>query len=378
MKFYLPLTLSALSFLFFSVDASAQATLSTASINFGSATVSTEIPLAVTITNGGNSPVTIQSISLTGANPSDFGFNNTCGTIPANGTCQFGVAFQPSALGQLSATLTVTDTNANTIGTVAFSGSSVLATWTPTSLSFGSEAVGTPTAPQLITLTNPSFGGTITAFSSIVVSSQAGGTQDPNFPISTTCSSPLPVNGTCTVSMRFDPQTTGPFSTNLWISFTSDGTPQIIQVPVTGAGTTVVPAITANPTALTFGSVIEGVTSSAQTVTLLNGATSAVTFANIGSANSAFGTTSTCSTTLPLPAGQSCTISVTFDPTTSGAASATLTATYSVNSGPTETTTVPLSGTGVLPPLSANVSTLNFGSVVETFCLGSPGNYTDQ
>ncbi|HSZ43556.1 MAG TPA: discoidin domain-containing protein [Trebonia sp.] len=100
-------------------------------------------------------------------------------------------------------------------------------------------------------------------------------------------------------------------------------------------------ALTASPTALTFGDTNTGSTSSAQAVTITNTGSSTQTISSI-SASGGFAQTNNCGSSLA--AGASCTASVTFSPTGSGSASGTLTID---NSGPTPTVTVSLSGFGV-------------------------------
>ena len=59
----------------------------------------TSLPQTVTITNGDN-PLTISSISVTGADPGDFASTNTCGaSLPVGGTCTVSATFIPTAQG---------------------------------------------------------------------------------------------------------------------------------------------------------------------------------------------------------------------------------------------------------------------------------------
>ena len=96
--------------------------------------------------------------------------------------------------------------------------------------------------------------------------------------------------------------------------------------------------VTVAPTALNFGSVATGTTSTAQTVTVSNPTSAAAPVSSIA-VTGAFAETSTCGTSIA--AGGSCTVSVTFKPTAAGSATGSLT----VSAGGT-TTAVSLSGTG--------------------------------
>jgi hypothetical protein len=104
-----------------------------------------------------------------------------------------------------------------------------------------------------------------------------------------------------------------------------------------GAGS----ALTASPSSLAFGSRLTGSTSPAQTVTVSNPNSSAVSVSQLA-VSGPFGQASTCGASIP--ANGSCTISVTFDPPTAGSASGYLTVASSAAGSPL---TVALSGTGV-------------------------------
>ena len=100
-------------------------------------------------------------------------------------------------------------------------------------------------------------------------------------------------------------------------------------------------ALHASPTALSFGDVASGSTSSAQTVTVSNPGTSAASISSV-SVTGPFSQTNTCGSSIA--AGGSCTVSVKFSPTTGGALTGSLTIATSAPGGPI---TVALSGTGV-------------------------------
>ncbi|HUN31966.1 MAG TPA: carbohydrate-binding protein, partial [Trebonia sp.] len=99
-------------------------------------------------------------------------------------------------------------------------------------------------------------------------------------------------------------------------------------------------ALTASPSSLSFGSQTVGSTSSAQTVTVSNPNSTAVPVSSV-SASGPFAQTNTCGSSIA--ANGSCTVSVTFTPTASGAASGSLTV---ASNAPSSPLTVALSGTG--------------------------------
>jgi hypothetical protein len=116
--------------------------------------------------------------------------------------------------------------------------------------------------------------------------------------------------------------------------------------------------VQASPSALNFGSVATGATSAAQTVTVSNPTGSAASVSSIA-VTGAFAQTNNCGSSIA--ANGSCTVSVTFKPTTSGSATGALT----VNAGGV-TNTVTLSGTGTAPGpvLNPNPANLSFASTV--------------
>ena len=113
-------------------------TLSPSSVAFGNQSLGAASSAhTVTLTNSGNSTLTVSSIAVFGTNPSDFTQNNTCGTsVAAGGTCTIVVLFTPSALGARAAVLSVSDNatgspqSVTLSGTGAASGHNVALTWT--------------------------------------------------------------------------------------------------------------------------------------------------------------------------------------------------------------------------------------------------------
>jgi Carbohydrate binding module (family 6)/F5/8 type C domain/Abnormal spindle-like microcephaly-assoc'd, ASPM-SPD-2-Hydin len=99
-------------------------------------------------------------------------------------------------------------------------------------------------------------------------------------------------------------------------------------------------ALTASPSSLSLGSEAVGSTSGAQTVTVSNPNGSAVPVSQLA-VSGPFGQTNTCGASIA--ADGSCTVSVTFVPTATGAATGSLTVT---SSAPDSPLTVGLSGTG--------------------------------
>ena len=110
-------------------------------------------------------------------------------------------------------------------------------TFTPASLTFGSQAVGTTSAPQSVTLTNS---GTANLFINGVSISQTG--LDFN-EVSDGCSGLTLAPGTsCSMSVVFNPSATGTRTATLNFTDNAANSPQ--TVPLTGTGTGTNPPLT--------------------------------------------------------------------------------------------------------------------------------------
>ncbi len=114
------------------------------------------------------------------------------------------------------------------------------------------------------------------------------------------------------------------------------------------SGSTGTPTVHLSTGTLSFPARLIHTTSVAQTVTLSNSGTAALTFSSIV-ASGDFAQSNNCRS--PLAAGGSCSISVTFDPTVAGARTGAITVT---DNGPGSPHRVSLSGTGNKAKLSTN------------------------
>jgi hypothetical protein len=162
-------------------------TLSAAALDFGSlAQVGTSTAQSVTLTNSGTAPLTVSAIAANG----DFSSTNTCGSsVAANVTCSIAVIFKPSAVGQLTGTLTITDNASDSPQSVALSGTGVVAV-----------TIGTPTGGS--TSATVASGGTATYNLSLVGGAGYSGTVD------LTCSG-APQYAACSISPSSLPLTSG-------------------------------------------------------------------------------------------------------------------------------------------------------------------------
>ncbi len=124
-----------------------------------------------------------------------------------------------------------------------------------------------------------------------------------------------------------------------------------VVVPVT--------SIRLSTATLTFASQVDGTTSAGQDLTMQNTGSKSVSITSVTASKQFAVSANTCGTSLK--AGKSCTITVTFTPTTEGTINGSLTI---VDSDPTSPQVVSLSGTGVgLPVVTLSPRSLAFGSV---------------
>jgi uncharacterized repeat protein (TIGR03803 family) len=315
--------------------------LSPTSLNFGNLNIgSSSSAQTVTLSNTGSAPLAISSIAITGANSTDFGQTNTCGSTLAGGaSCSIGVTFKPTASGARSASLTLSDNGPGNPQSAALSGTGLtVVTLSPTSLNFGNVAVGSTSAPQVVTLrANGSL-----SISSITTSGPYAQTN--------TCGSGFTGSGRCTISVTFTPTAPGTQTGTLTVTDSGAASPQTVSL--TGVGTQ--PGVQLSPATLTFATQVVFTTSSPQNVTLTNTGNGTLSITGI-SVTGQFSQTNTCGSSVA--PGAKCMITVKFTPKSKGP----LTGRVSVtDNAPGSPQTVSLTGTGTYIQLSP--TTINFGS----------------
>lgn len=322
--------------------------LSPSSLTFAAQAVgSTSAPQTVTVSNNGSATVNISGISSTG----DFAQSNTCiptgsssGALAAGASCSISVTFTPTAAGTRTGTVTC-NTGSGAL-TVSLTGSGTSAvSLLPTSIAFGSQNVGTSSAPVAVTLANNGTNSlTVTGIATLAASFTQTNTCIPSGASSGT----VAPGANCTINVSFAPQSAGSASSTLNVSDNAPGSPQTVSL----AGTGVQAVVSLSPTSLTFAPQLLGMTSSAQIVRLSNSGNATVNISGISSTGD-FAQTNTC-----IPTGSSsgavapntnCSISVTFTPSVTGTETGTLSITDNAGSG---VQTVNLTGSGTVVSLS--------------------------
>jgi hypothetical protein len=279
------------------------AAISPTSLSFGTQETGTrgDPSQYVTVSNIGSATLDITSIASTASFPEV----NKCGSTLAPGArCTIKVRFDPrDSRGRITGTITITDNAPNSPQTVALTGIATVVSLSTTSLKFGVQTVGTTSQPLKLTLTNRGN------HALNMLGFRFRGSSRAAFAQTNSCGTSVPPLGTCTISVSFAPSGEGKATATMGILDDGGGSPQTVSL--TGVGT----SVGLSPSALSFGNQKVGTTSPPRTITLTNdgkGALNISAFRITGRSASAFAQTNTCGTSLP--AGGSCTISVTFTP----------------------------------------------------------------
>jgi len=344
-------------------DATVAVTVSPTSLSFGNQLLGTlGTPQGVTVTNAGAAAISITSLAISnGWTETD----NCLPAIPANSSCKISVVFAPTAGGNQSGSITLTDDAKNSPQIVTLSGTALapVVTLSTQSLTFAGQVPATSSAPQTILLTNTGTG----ELTPLTISTTGDFAQTNN------CTVPVNPGTACTIGVTFTPSAPGPRTGTLTLTDNATNSPQ--TVTLSGTGLAAVASLSA--TSLTFSGQALSTQSASQTLTLTN--TGSVALAPLAiSASGDFAQTNTCAGSVAPSA--SCVISVTFTPTAVGARSGVLTLTDNALNSPQS---VSLSGTGQAPLVSLSATSLTFSgqtvstqSAPQTITLTNTGNLT--
>jgi parallel beta-helix repeat protein len=314
------------------------ATLSPATLDFGTVAVGTASNTQTSTLSATQGCVAIPAITVSG----DYHETDNCTSVLGTGSsCTIQITFSPTSSGSRPGSLQVKTAGTTLSTTLSGQGQIAVASLSPTSLDFGNQPVATSSAPQTINVSNS---GTLALqISSISISGDFGQTN--NCPVS------LNPGASCSIAVTFTPAASGARIGVLVVS--SNG--GVASASLSGTGTAPIPVFSS--TALNFGNQRIGA-SAMQVVTLTNNGNG--TFNNGGIAITGagdFSQTNNCPASLA--PGQSCTVSVTFVPVSRGAKAASL----SVSTSQVTSPTVSLTGNGVAP-VAVLTSALTFPAEV--------------
>jgi hypothetical protein len=264
------------------------------------------------------------------------------------------VTFTPAASGTRTAAVTLTDNATGSPQTVSLTGTgtAAVASLSPSSLTFASQAVGATSAAQTITLNNT--GNAALTLTSIALT----GTNPGDFAQTNNCGSSVAAGANCTISVTFTPAASGTRTAAVTLTDNATGSPQTVNLTGTGSGSST----------FTLSGTVSPASSGGGTLLTLSGPSSATVTANssgnysfAGLANGTYTVTPSMAGFTFSPASQS----VTINGANATAVNFTATAqTWSISGNISPAS----SGSGALVTLS--------GSSSATVTADSSGNYS--
>lgn len=327
----------------FRVDFSPQprVSLSKPSLAFADQVVgTTSSAQMIDLSNSGDATLELTNISA----DSDFAESNTCGSsVPAGGSCSLSISFSPSAPGDRSGKLTISDNSLGSPHIIPLSGKGVTGlaiTISPASLNFPSQLVGSTSAAQGVTVSN----------SGNAELGIAGVNASGDFSATSNCPASLKPGENCAVSVTFNPKVAGPSVGAVTINDQAPGNPHVVPL----AGTGIAPGAVLSLAKIDFGSQSVGTASDAKTVNLTNNGSATLNISGI-STNGDFSSSNDCG--LRLGAGSSCTIGIKFAPAAPSARTGLLSIADDAAGSPQQVT---LAGLGVAPGIALTPVSLVF------------------
>lgn len=181
------------------------------------------------------------------------------------------------------------------------------AAFSPGSVAFGTETVGETSLPSTVHFVN--IGSEPLALTSVAL----GGSNPGDFRFSSGCPALLAPQHSCAITVTFAPTTSGSRQASLLSVDNAPGSPH--SIPISGQGVPAEPSVTLTPGSLTFPSVQQSSSSSAQIVTLTNSGAAVLHVSSVllsGADPNDFAVTSAC--IAPVAPNTSCILSITFSP----------------------------------------------------------------
>lgn len=237
--------------------------------------------------------------------------------------------------------------------------------FSPASVAFPRQNVGTTSPPQTVTLTN--IGNGALDIASIVATGDFGYTGC-GFPLS------LPPGASCTLSITFSPQANGPLAGSISVTSNAVASPSVLPLSGTAVnGPT--PGISVQPFSLGLGPIRIG-SSVSGGITIFSNGSAPLAISGISVSGAFFSQSNNCPATLAV--GATCDITVTYSPAAIGTDTGQV---VILSNGDPPTVTVNLTGTSVafLPPALSVASPVDFGPQVintttrHTLDLGNTG-----
>lgn len=322
--------------------------ISPSSISFAPVAPGQKTTQTATLTNTGTESVTITQLALSSKEFSTSGLATPLSIGPGQST-KFQVTYTGTTSGDSSGTLSAMTSRGGGSSRVKLRGSKSGSTLSvsATALNFGNVLVN-GSGTQAVTLKN-------SGLSDIQVS-QLGVTGGGFTTTGLLAPATIPAGQSVALQAKFTPTAAGAVTGA--ITITSDAQTATSAISLNGTGVTATYTMSLSPTSVNFGNVNTG-SSATQNVQLSNTGNSSVTVSQIAASGTGI-SVSGAATPLTIAPAQSVTLAVKFAPTTSGAATGSLTVTN--NQGVNALAAV--TGTGVQAGLSVTPSSASFGSVV--------------
>jgi hypothetical protein len=296
-------------------------------------------PLDVKLENRGDAALLVGNSVVEG----DYGQTNDCPASLAGGeSCTVSITFTPSDFGVRAGRVAIEHNAEGSPFVVNLAGNGIAAPsvrLSTTSLDFGEVPLGATSAPQSVEISNG--GQAELVFSSISASG--------DFSASHTCGAPVAVDGGCSISVTFSPQTPWVHVQTLTLVDNAPGSPHVVTLTGTGLG----PEMSVEPAKVDFGSQPVGSSTSPTTIRVANTGNEPLEITDIR-ATGDFSQTNACGTALP-PGGE-CTLNITFIPSFPGEHRGSVDI---LNSSPEDSKSVALAGLGADFALTAAQKTLS-------------------
>ena len=339
-----------------SSTATGQLTAVPANIAFGTIAVGNSSKQSVVITNSGNAPVNISSVTASGTAYSVSGLP-TPATLNPSASATLTATYAPAAVGNASGSIAVVSDASNSTLTIPLAGTGAQTglSISPSTFNFGSVVDG-QTKSQMFTVTNT--GATWLTMSQIATTGSGYSVSGLSTPAT------IAAGASATFSVLFAPTTAGTLVGSVTITSNAPNSPNAVSLTGTGVAASV--TLTTNPTSVSFTNINAG-SSTSKSVTITNSGNSSVTVSTISVSAKDF-SVSGVTTPLTLNAGQNAVMSLNFKP----AAAESITGNVTVSSSTGASAVIPVSGVGVQPGLTVTPSSASFGNVT----VGSPSSQT--
>ncbi len=230
-----------------------------------------------TLSNNSGSSVTVNALSITGTNATDFPIVPLSGTctngivLTAGTSCTVAVQFAPKDQDARSAQLTVSSTPASS-SVVNLSGFGAVpeVSIAPAAINYGTNAPLNVAAFGGVSLTNTG-GGTLH-----VGSVQISGSDASAFEVVFNTCSTVPAHSSCSIDVTLTPTTAKAYSATLSINDDAAGSSQSIPLSGTGVGQVIVA-----PTSIEFGGLLLNTSSTDREISVVNGSGGVITLSAI-------------------------------------------------------------------------------------------------